>query len=382
MTKPIFNGTKIASVDSLAAMLGLTKERLEKVILSIPKSYKTFTIHTGKNRKTRILSEPKKHLKYLQKRINKEIFEKVTYPDYLHGGIKERDYLSNASVHTGKKTLISLDISDFYPSISKKDVRGIFKYLMRFSDDVSDTLTELVTIDGEVPQGACCSSYIANLLFHNCEHDIVRDLRGKGFTYTRLLDDITISSEEKIDEKLKTNIINKVSGLIKRHRLDINDKKTKIEHADNPKSEMHVTGLWVKHKKPKLDKENRRYIRYLVFICVKQAEYDRVSAEYHELWNRASGKVAQLARIGHKQSKELRDDLSKILPLYDDYKIKKITMLARNYMINFTIPVSDEQKKKINRLIYDLDIVARTNHAKATPLKKELKKMIPSEGVI
>jgi len=382
MTKPIFNGTKIASIDSLAAMLGLTKDRLEKVILSIPQSYKTFTIYTGKNKKSRDLFEPKKHLKHLQKKINKEIFENITYPDYLHGGIKGRDYLSNAAAHTGKKTLISLDISDFYPNISKKDVRNIFKYLMRFSDDVSDTLTELVTIDGKVPQGACCSSYIANLIFHNCEHDIVRDLRGKGFSYTRLLDDITISSPEKIDNKQKTKIIEKVSGLIRRHRLDINDKKTKIEYADNQNSEMHVTGLWVKHKKPKLNKENRRYVRYLVFICEKQAEHDRVSTEYHELWNRASGKVAQLARVGHKQSKELREKLSTILPLYDEYKIKKITMLARNYVINFTIPLSQEQKSKVNRLIYDLDIVSRTHHAKATSLRKELKKMIPIEGVI
>lgn len=49
--KPIFNGTQIASIDSLAAMLGVTSERLNRVVSTIPSSYKSFDVETGKNRK-------------------------------------------------------------------------------------------------------------------------------------------------------------------------------------------------------------------------------------------------------------------------------------------------------------------------------------------
>ncbi|MCM5124635.1 reverse transcriptase family protein, partial [Escherichia coli] len=108
----------------------------------------------------------------IQKKINKEIFEKIDYPHYLHGALSGRDYISNAAVHTRKRTVICLDITNFYPSISKKDVCSIFKNLMRFSPEVSLCLTELVTLNNKVPQGGCCSSYIANLLFFNSEYNL------------------------------------------------------------------------------------------------------------------------------------------------------------------------------------------------------------------
>lgn len=65
--KPLFNGTQLSSHSSLAAMLGVTPEILDKIVLSIPKSYKDFCIKTGKNQKERAIFEPKKGLKYIQK---------------------------------------------------------------------------------------------------------------------------------------------------------------------------------------------------------------------------------------------------------------------------------------------------------------------------
>ncbi|UFK41454.1 reverse transcriptase family protein (plasmid) [Pectobacterium parvum] len=380
MMKPLFNGTQLASQDSLAAMLGVTTERLNKIVLSIPKSYKSFNIETGKNKKIRTLFEPKKGLKHIQKKINKEIFENVNYPNYLHGGLKERDYVSNAGTHAGKKTIISLDIENFYPSISKRDILNIFKNMMRFSPSISETLTELVTLDGKLPQGACCSSYIANLIFFNDEHNIVRKINNMGMNYTRLLDDVTISSDKKLSKEEETKAITTVVGMINRHRLSLNDAKTVIEKSDHPNSKLHVTGFWVKHKTPKINKENRRYIRYLVFICEKESAVDRTSTEYHTLWNKASGKVAQMSRVGHEQSVELREKLGKILPLYDEFKIRKIVFLANNYIKNFSLPLSEEQVSKVNKIIYDVGIVGRSNKKLSNELRKKLRSILPKDA--
>jgi len=377
MMKPLFNGTQLSSHLSLAAMLGVTPEILQKIVQSVPKSYKDFTIRTGKNEKERSIFEPKKGLKHIQKKINEEIFGNVKYPSYLHGGIKERDYISNASSHSGNKTIISLDITNFYPSISKRDILNIFKNMMRFSPSISETLTELVTLNDRLPQGACTSSYIANLIFFNDEHNIVNKLSRMGMNYTRLLDDITISSNKKLSKEEETKAIKTVIGMIKRHRLSINDAKTVIENSDHPDSKLHVTGLWVKHKKPKINKENRRYARYLVFICQKESTFDRTSIEYHALWNRASGKVAQMSRLGHAQAVELREKLGAILPTYDEFKVRKIVILANNYIKNFSIPLSDEQIKKVNKLIYEIGILSRTERKLASELRKKMKSILP-----
>lgn len=353
-------------------MLGIDKARLEYIISSIPTSYKSFQIVTGRNNKRRDIFEPKRVLKAIQRRINKEIFEKVLYPDYLHGGLAERDYISNASTHTNKKTIICLDITNFYPSISKQHVYSIFKNLMRFSPEVSEALTSLVTINGQVPQGSCCSSYIANLIFFNYEYNIVNDLRAKGVDYTRLLDDITVSSSKDLNDLQKSQIIKKITGMISRYRLKINEKKTTIEHTSNSSAKLCVTGLWVKHGIPKLTKKDRRYIRYLVYLCEKQAEYDRESPEYHSLWNKSSGKVAQMARLRHSQSIDLREKLNGILPVYDEYKINKLKRMALHYEHSFTAHLENSQIQKINKLKYEFDIVGRTDKNTAKIYKRKL----------
>lgn len=377
MNKPRFNGTPIASLDSLAAMLGIDRKRLDWMVLSVSRSYKQFTVETGKNKKQRQIFEPKRSLKGIQKKINKEIFENIDYPHYLHGAITGRDYISNASVHTKKKTIICLDITNFYPSVSKRDVTLIFKNLMRFSPDVSIALTELVTLNNQVPQGGCCSSYIANLLFFNSEYNLYNRLQSIGLSYTRLLDDITISSDEDISSEEKTKVIQLVYRMVSQHRLSINEDKTTIEHTKDSSSKLSVTGLWVKHGVPKLTKENRRYIRYLVYICQKQAAYERHTKEYHDLWNRCSGKVAQMSRLGHVQANELRDILSDILPIYDDYKIGKLKYVAKHYLNNFTHPLSEDQIRKVDRMIYDFDIVGRTNKKLAKDYRSKLRALLP-----
>lgn len=361
MNKPYYNNSPIATLDALALTLNVTTERLSLISENIPHSYNTFSKVTGRNRKKRSLSEPKKGLKKLQKKINKELFEKVSYPDYLHGGLKGKDYLSNAKIHSGNKTLISLDIENYFPSISRKNVFDIFKFMMRFPDDVSEMLTKLVTLNGSVPQGSCCSTYIANLVFFNTEYNYVNQLKNKGYNYSRLLDDITVSSNKELDKKEKSFVLTQIRAMVERHRLKINNEKTKIESHTDPRSSFEVTGLWAKHKNPKLQKPQRRYIRYLVFICVKQAEYDRTSAEYHALWNKTSGKVAQMQRIGHTQANDLRESLSKVLPLYDEFKIKKTIYLSQVLSNTKKEDITVQKIERYRKLIYKLDIVSRSN---------------------
>ncbi len=51
MNKPRFNGTPVASLDSLSAMLGIERKRLDWIVKSVSMSYKQFKVETGKNKK-------------------------------------------------------------------------------------------------------------------------------------------------------------------------------------------------------------------------------------------------------------------------------------------------------------------------------------------
>lgn len=369
--KPYYSKKPIASIDALAKTLGVTPNRLLVISKSANKSYTEFTTTTGKNKdKKRILHEPKAGLKSIQKKINREIFENVIYPDYLHGGLKERDYVTNVKFHAGSKTIIGLDIRNFYPSIQKPHVVAIFTKLCKFPSDVADILTDLVTLDGSVPQGACCSSYIANLIFFNSEYSLVSKSRARGLTYTRLLDDITISSKVTIEKSKSELIIGDVASLFTKFGLDLHHGKTKIEHSCDTRSKFEVTGLWAKHGNPKLRKKDRRYVRQLVFICEKEYANNPFCKDYHDLWNKTSGKVAVLTRLNHAQSKQMRLKLGQILPLYGDDDISKFKRLAFKLCQTHHDETSNPGKLKLyNKLRYHFGIVSRNDKKSAVKWK-------------
>ncbi|HHQ6544904.1 TPA: reverse transcriptase family protein, partial [Escherichia coli O166:H15] len=108
-----------------------------------------------------------------------------------------------------------------------------------------------------------------------------------------------------------------------------------------------------------------------------QGAYERHTKEYHDLWNRCSGKVAQMSRLGHVQAVELRAILSEIMPVYDDYKISKLKLMAKHYLNKFTPPLTDEQIRKIDRMLYDFDIVGRTNKNLAKLYRRKLVALLP-----
>lgn len=373
MDKPYYPHKPIGSVSILANTLGTSESKLLSIADNASDSYTEFSISNG----DRAVTEPKYELKKLQKRINRRIFEQVIYPSYLQGGIKsdmKRDYVQNAKIHSKANTLISLDIKRFFNNIREQFVFDIYKYFFKFPDDVSKLLTKVTTFKGALPQGACTSTYLANLIFYNSEYRLVSKFRGQGITYSRLLDDITLSSAENLSEESIQSSIYDVIGLFKKYKLKPNNKKLNVEFRNTPKNQFAVTGLWVEHSKPKLKKSERRYIRQLVFETEKLYKNDKTSNHYHELWNKTSGKVAKLNRLEHSQADNLRARLGAILPEYNDDEIFKIKINNRRLI---SIPKIKHQRigviKQYNKQIHRLGILSRTNKSLAKYLRKNLK---------
>lgn len=374
MDKPYYPNDPIASIEKLAKTLGTSPQKLIAISEKAEDSYQEYTL-----RKTnRIVFEPHYELKKLQKRINSRIFEKIEFPDYLQGGIKsesKKDYVQNATIHAGKRTLISLDIKNFYPNIKRDKVFDIYKNFFRLPDDVSEVLTKLTTFRNSVPQGGCTSSYLANLIFYNSEYRLYSSFKGKEIAYSRLLDDVTLSSDKLLTNDACSDLIRDVAGLFRKQELRVNNKKTKIEYRGSNNQGFTVTGLWVEHSSPKIRRKERRYIRQLVYNCELQYAASKTSSTYHDLWNKTSGKVAKLSRLNHKQALDLRERLGKILPEYDDHEEKKLTLLVYK---SLKIPKNQHQRvgviKNYNRLMYRLGILARSNKQKSKFFKSELRK--------
>lgn len=381
--KPYYPHKPIASIEALATTLGIHSKLLQDIANKVDDSYTEFLIQS-KNGKDRSVCEPKYELKKLQKLINSRILEHVEFPNYLQGGIKDknspRDYVENARFHAHANQIICIDIKSFYPNIRYKYVVRIFQYFFKFSPEVSEILSKLVTYKGRVPQGGCTSSYIANLIFYDIEYKLVSELQRKNIHYSRLLDDITLSTQQSFSKEQETLYIQNIARMFRKYDLKIHPDKTRIEHRANPEVDFKVTGLWIGHKTPKARKHERRFIRQLVYKCEKQYEIDHFHEEYHEQWNHISGKVAKLERLGHTQAKDLRCRLGKILPLYDEAMTKRITHEAKRFCrLSGSKKSKAKQIERVNKLIHSLGILSRNNRALAKSLRIQLNEAYPDK---
>src|SRR5262245_53831789 len=102
--------------------------------------------------------------------------------------------LSNARAHVNRPFLAKLDIRDFYPSISFRWVQSFFERSHGCSPPVASLLRRLVTFQGGLPQGTCTSPALADQLMLTVDNRLSRAFTAHGVTYTRFVDDLTLSA--------------------------------------------------------------------------------------------------------------------------------------------------------------------------------------------
>ncbi len=376
--KPFYTKKPIGSIEALSKALQVDIGVLKNTAACLDKHYHPHSIpkRDGTFRK---ISIPTNHLKIIQKRINRSIFSNVSYPNYLTGGIKEKDYVKNAASHSNAEAIISLDIKNFYPSITHKKVLEIFQYFCKFPLEVATLLADLCTFKNQVPQGACTSSHLANLIFHDSEYHFAQHCETKRYTYTRLLDDISISSQKKFSQKEIDNIITSVKKYVKRSGLSLNKKKQKITSRSNPEELMEVTGLWLNRGKPRVHHDDFNKIKAGLFCCETMAKKENTSEEYHKLHGEISGKVGKLSYLKYHKATEYRERLRKILPVYDENAANGIYKNAVHLSkSNKSIRSKFSYFQKYHILNYKVNILFRNNKSRANLIRNILKYCKPT----
>ena len=375
-----YSAAPIGSIENLAKALDFTPLFLRKVAADPTKFYTIF--QKTVKQKQRTLCEPLPVLKILQKRIISRIFCHIEFPNYLHGGIKTeegRDFVSNASAHAKCETALTLDIRNFFPSITIEHVEHVFKNLFNFPPDVSILLAKITTLKGAVPQGAPTSSYIANLVMWEKEYKLVAKLQGRGLIYSRLIDDMTISSVKRIPEKIVTRVVDEVASMLATYSFSLHPEKKNIFSRSDPKNLMMITGLWMNRGDPRLLKQKRGEIAQNVATVEQQAKqvnavYDM---RYHKIHSAASGRVALLQRLGHSRALRLRKILQKNEPKFDVDECNKIKILVKKFCAKKMDSTKLNFLENFYRYQYKISIVKRTDPKLAKELQVMLNKKRP-----
>lgn len=377
--KIFYDADPIGSLSALAVTLDVSVHRLLK-IGSTPENFYTIFTKQVKN-KVRELAEPKAELKIIHKRIISRIFCHFRFPKYLHGGIKAdtpRDFISNASAHAACKVAIAMDIKSFYPSITYEHVYHVFLRLCKFPPEVSETLAKLTTLCGSLPQGAPASSYIANLVIWEREYKLASFFEQKGYVYTRLIDDITVSADRQLPPKKVEEIITSISKMLVSYGFEIHPAKTEVYSKSNPEKLMSITGLWLNRGLPKLDRLKRREIATSVIKLVNNTTQSRTSDDYHKEHSSLSGKVALLQRLRHVEASRLRSVLENAIPIFDHSKIAKIQTIVQSFVKKEIDRSKLGYLEKFFYFQHQVSIVKRTNPKIARQLQVALNKRRPT----
>ncbi|UJR80646.1 reverse transcriptase family protein [Sandaracinus amylolyticus] len=227
----------------------------------------------------RAISAPKPALADAQQKVQSLVLQRIAPSDEAHGFVRERSVVSNARPHVGRAVVVNLDLRDFFPTISFRRVKGLFAKL-GYSEQVATVLALLCTepprvpaeLDGQryhvalgarvLPQGACTSPAITNLICRRLDARLRGIARALGFTYTRYADDLTFSGD---DPAKLASLFGMVRKVIATEGFAEHEGKTRVMRRA---SRQEVTGVVV-NRAVRLPRDEKRALRALLYNCAR-----------------------------------------------------------------------------------------------------------------
>jgi RNA-directed DNA polymerase len=235
----------LGNAAELAAAMGISVGELRFLAFSRATSkvshYVQFTI-PKRSGGVRLISAPLERLKRAQHWILEHLLTRPWVHDAAHGFRKDRSIVSNARPHVGAEVVINLDLKDFFPTVTYKRVKGLFRSL-GYSESVATICALLCTeprevmvdVDGEryhvamterfLPQGAPTSPAITNLLCRALDSRLSHIAEKLGYRYTRYADDLTFSGPR---ESNPGRLMRRIHWVVAHEGFTVHPDKTRV----------------------------------------------------------------------------------------------------------------------------------------------------------
>lgn len=282
---------QIGGADELAEAMGIRLGELRFLAfqrkVAETNHYRRFLV-PKKTGGERLISAPMPRLKAAQRWVLENVLEKVPVHDAAHGFVKDRNIVTNARLHCGQDVVINLDLKDFFPTVTYRRVKGLFRSL-GYSEEIATVLGLICTepeiteieLDGvtrfvqrgprRLPQGSPASPALTNLICRRLDRRLQGLAESLGFVYSRYADDLTFSAKDGAGAETGDlsrrvgKVLRACRGIVEHEDFLVHPGKTRIMHKG---SRQEVTGLTV-NEKPNLDRKTRRRLRAVLFQLEK-----------------------------------------------------------------------------------------------------------------
>lgn len=186
---------KSSNLRYVAALFDVRLSSLYTIANNPSLFYRTYNVPKHRGSGTRRIDEPDEILKRVQRWILDEILYCIPCSKYAKGYVRGVTVKDNARFHRNQKIVLTMDVKDFFPSISENQVFHIFDQSCDYERSVAVLLTKLCTYDGVLPQGAPTSAYLSNLVMREFDEAVGAYCQALHIRFTRYADDMTFSGD-------------------------------------------------------------------------------------------------------------------------------------------------------------------------------------------
>jgi retron-type reverse transcriptase len=311
----------LATPVDVAQALGVSIPRLRWLAFHSEASKLTHYVRFSVPKKsggTRQLAAPRRDLAACQSWILVNVLGKIAVHDAAHGFVARRNTVSNAAPHVARSAIINADITDFFPTISFARVKGVFQEL-GYSPAVAtifgllctESPRRVVTFGGQtlhvatgqraLPQGACTSPAISNLVARRLDARLTGIAKKLGWHYTRYADDLTFSAEGEATQRM-AYLMARLRHIVADEGFRVNESKTRVLRRNTAQT---VTGVVV-NSRPGVRRRLVRRIRAILHRAKTEglAAQNRQNHPHFELW--LSGMIAYISMVNPNQGRPLR----------------------------------------------------------------------------
>lgn len=299
----------------LAAALGMSVPELRWLAYhrdaATTTHYTPFTLQK-RDGSPRTIWAPMPKLKAAQRWILANIVERLPVHGAVHGFLAGRSIVSNARPHCGADLVVNLDLKDFFPTVTWRRVRGVFRK-GGYREQVSTLLAllcteaprEVVEHEGTtyyialgprvLPQGAPTSPALTNTLCFRMDRRLSGLAQKLGYRYTRYADDLTFSLESDDGEQSRVGTLcSGVRCIVADEGFVLHEDKTRLKRRGR---RQQVTGIIVNGDGgPRVPREIKRRLR----SALHHLQIGRPLPEGESL-----AKLAGLAAYIHQSEPEL-----------------------------------------------------------------------------
>jgi RNA-directed DNA polymerase len=320
----------------LASAMGITIGQLRFLAFSRRIATISHYIHFQIPKKTggvREISAPLPRLKQAQQWILDNILERVVLHPTAHGFRRGRSIITNAQPHIGAAVVINLDLQNFFPSISYRRIKGIFRAL-GYSEAIATVLGLICTepdvtaveLDGKtyyiaqtqrhLPQGAPSSPALTNLLCRRLDRRLDRLASDRGYIYTRYADDLTFSTTDSDKLREIGNILHGTQNIVTHEGLTIHPAKTRVLRQSQ---QQEVTGVVV-NQKLNVDRATLKRFRATLYQIEKDGLAGKEWGQGTDLLQSIGGFAHYVAMVNPAKGSEFLAQVQRIQKKYGKRK--------------------------------------------------------------